>query len=211
MAGTPRKDIDNDALERDYRSGRFTTRELGKMYGLSHVAVQKRAKSRGWTQDLSEAVRIATRAAVINEQFKRDIGDADEEVAKAYRSTVRTIQAAAELNKEVILGHRKDIAGVRESAMAMLAELNLLATHPQEIERMFEILSAEMSEAQISAARLQFQNLLRLHSRISSVHKLADSLTKLQALERKAFGLDEKEDNPTDGDSVWVRVASDAD
>lgn len=43
-----RKLIDWEAVERDYRTGAFTDRQLGTKHGCSHTAIQKRAKVGEW-------------------------------------------------------------------------------------------------------------------------------------------------------------------
>ena len=48
--------------------------------------------------------------------------------------------------------------------------------------------------------RRQFAEFMKLHSRVASIQKLADSLQRLQTQERKAFGIkdDEGTSNPLD-------------
>lgn len=53
---------DWEAIERDYRSGQFTDRELGEKYGITHAAVQKWAKREGWQK--ASAPRRASAPAI---------------------------------------------------------------------------------------------------------------------------------------------------
>jgi hypothetical protein len=107
-----RSDIDWDAIERDYRTGKFTLRELAAKHGVSHQAIAKRVKSKGWTQDLGEAIRVATNARLTQELV-------DAAVANGRQLVDCTVAIAAEANVQVIQGHRKrlaDLAGAVETA-----------------------------------------------------------------------------------------------
>lgn len=42
------KPIDWAGIERDYRTGVMSVREIAKWYGLSHTAINKKAKADGW-------------------------------------------------------------------------------------------------------------------------------------------------------------------
>ncbi|WP_448173406.1 hypothetical protein [Rhizobacter fulvus] len=119
----PRKrpKIDHDAVERDYRLGQYTLRELGSMHGCSHQAVAKLAKTGGWSQDLSKVVRAATNASLIQEAVNQAVAKNGQEVASA-------VQVAAELNKSIILGQRSRLAEV--AAVADAAKTALLALLP---------------------------------------------------------------------------------
>lgn len=179
---------DWDAVERDYRTGKFTLRELAEKYGVSHQAIGKQVKTKGWTQDLSTAIKRATNAKLVAELV-------DKEVAKGGQEVAKTVLAAAELNKQVILKHRGDISKTNSLAMDMLNELSLTTHKQSEIEELFEKVTGEMAGPALQAAQQQFKDFMRVHSRVGSVHKLADTLAKLQTLERRAFGIaDEGED-----------------
>jgi hypothetical protein len=43
--------IDWKGIERDYRAGVMSIREIAKWYGVSHTAINKRAKAEGWTRE----------------------------------------------------------------------------------------------------------------------------------------------------------------
>jgi predicted DNA-binding protein YlxM (UPF0122 family) len=181
-AAQPKRRADWDAVERDYRTGKFTLRELADKYGVSHQAIGKQVKTKGWTQDLSTAIKQATNAKLVAELV-------DKEVAKGGQEVAKTVLAAAELNKQVILKHRGDISKTSDLAMAMLAELSLTTHKQEEIEELFEKVTGDMAGPALLAAQQQFKDFMRVHSRVGSVHKLADTLAKLQTLERKAFGI----------------------
>jgi len=46
----PRLSIDWEAVERDYRAGTLSLRELSRKHGCSHSAIANRAGREGWTR-----------------------------------------------------------------------------------------------------------------------------------------------------------------
>jgi hypothetical protein len=113
---TKRKRIDWEAVERDYRTDKFTLKELEAKHSASYSEISRKAKREGWKKDLREAIRHATNAAVLQETAKEAQSDAK-----------NVVLAAAELNKQVILKHRtrlatlvNDTEAARQKLTAML-------------------------------------------------------------------------------------------
>lgn len=192
---------DWQAVERDYRTGNFTLRELATKHGPSHQAIAKQAKTKGWSQDLSIAIKQATNAKLV-----QDI--VDKEVAKGGQEVANTVLAAAEVNKDVILGHRQDIRKVRNLAMLMADELEQVSLNRDKLADFFDLVTEDMGEAALAAARRTFQDLVKLPSRIAGAKALSETLTKLQTLERTAFSLDD--DAPKDSAQTVVARMTDA-
>lgn len=178
-----RKRVDWEAIERDYRTGQFSLRELEKKHGAGYAKISKRAKDSGWTKDLGDAVRQATAAALIAEV-------ATDRATKGQQATGDVVLAVAEVNKHVILGHRADIAEVRNLAADLLNELRVATQSPEQIHALFTLATDDLPGPAKLAVTQQFNDFMRVHSRVGSVHKLADTFAKVQALERKAFDMD---------------------
>lgn len=51
-----RKNLDWERIERDYRAGWLSIREIARQHGCSDTAIRKRMKKLGVTQDLSKKV-----------------------------------------------------------------------------------------------------------------------------------------------------------
>lgn len=177
---------DWEAIERDFRAGKLTLREMAEKHSITAGRICQVSKEKGWSRgDLQESVRKATTAILIAEHIEG-------EVNKVKQGLNETVLAAAELNKQVILRHRDDLSKAREVSMRMLDELSITTTSADEIEALFEKVTEEMSGPSLLLAQQRFREFMKLHSRVGSVHKLSDTLKKLQELERKAFGLDEE-------------------
>lgn len=203
-APAKRTQIDWEAIQRDYRTGRMTDGELSAKHGVSREAIVRRRKREpdSWPQDLSKAVREATNAAVVREMITAAITD-------GHSKITTSVLAAAEVGKDVILRHRSDILAARTVAYDLLAELQKSAMLAEHQDLLAEILAGEGATLKdANEARTAVARALGLGGRVSSVKSLADALTKLQAAERIAFKLDE--DDQGDTNSAGVRQLTDA-
>lgn len=92
-----RKPVDWEAIEREYRAGQLSVSEIGRQHGVSHTAINKRAKRDGWTRNLAERVREEVSARLVSEGVSA--------------ATAReTIKAAAERGVEIVRQHRRDLS-----------------------------------------------------------------------------------------------------
>lgn len=186
QAPVKRVRTDWDAVERDYRTGKFTLRELGAKHGADNGLISRKAKKAGWTQDLSRAIKQATNAKLIEDLVSKEISDGQQKVSN-------TVLAAADLNKQVILGHRDDIRRARALTNFLLDELEQISIAPTKLNKLVEVLSAgeEFTASETMEARQAVSDLVKLPNRILSAQRIAQVMARLQPLERKAFGLDD--------------------
>lgn len=179
-----RRRADWEAIERDYRTGHFTLRELEAKHGISYAQISRKSTELKWTKDLREVIKQATDAALLRET-----------VTEAQKDATETVLVVAEMNTRVIRAHRKDLFEARAVAAGMLAELQ--SSTPADQELMIKVLAGEGADpADVAAARARVQRALSLGVRITCIKQLADTFDKLQVAERRAFGLDEKTDRP---------------
>lgn len=181
---TKRKRVDKEAVERDYRLGKFTLRELGEKHGCDHALIARWVKRHGWTQDLSKAVKAATNARIIQETVTKAINAGQQVVTD-------TVLAAAELNAQVVMRHRARVEKAISVAERMLDELDATTLRPGELEEMLEKITEDADQKTMDAARARFAELMRLHNRVASAQKLMLAVKDAQALERQAYGLDD--------------------
>lgn len=104
---------DWEAVEREYRAGVLSVREIAIGAGISHVAIVKMAKRKGWTQNLAGRVK---------EEIAKRLVTA--EVTNSPSGNLREIVEAAALRSvDVVLAHRRDIARHRAIANRLDEEL----------------------------------------------------------------------------------------
>jgi hypothetical protein len=185
-AATPtrRPPTDWEAVERDYRTGLFTLRELGDKHGAAFATIGQRAKREGWLKDLREAVRQATNARLITQAVAHTAATATHDVAQ-------TVRAAAEVNLQVIMRHRAELDRARVVAMALLDELaSDLLTRADRDQLARLLAQGATTEAQAADAQRVVARALALSTRVGSVKSLAEAITRLHAGERMAFGME---------------------
>lgn len=196
--GKRRGRVDWEAVERDYRTGKYTKVELSKLHDFNPSTLSRKVKEdqaldpTRWQEDLTEVVRQATNALLMADLVKSEVKEGQEQVKAA-------VQVAAAVNVQVIRQHQYDAGATRALMMAMLAELTLATHKPGEIERLAEIMTEgqEANADDVAEARSAIKDMLDIHKRVGSIQKLADTLSKLQPLERRAFGIkDEDGDKP---------------
>jgi hypothetical protein len=186
VASAKKQRTDWDAVERDYRTGKFTLRELGAKHGADNGLISRKAKKDGWTQDLSLAIKQATNAKLIEELVSKEVSNGQQKVSN-------TVLAAADLNKQVILSHRNDILRARDLTNFLLQELEQITIAPSKVNKLVEVLAAgeEFTSSETLEARQAVTELMKLPNRILSAQRIAQVMARLQPLERKAFGLDD--------------------
>lgn len=201
-------------MERDYRTGKYTSRELATMHGCSHSQVTRRAKAGKWEKDLRGVIRQAASAAVIREEvaarqrLQHPAAALANEKARSVPPTADTVMVAAEIARDVILRHRNDLSRARGASMALLRELEAAAALPAHAELMAHILAGKgASPAEVEEARRAITKTLSIGQRIAAVKALADAVVKLQAAERVAFDLDAGDDKPKEGE-LQAQVAA---
>lgn len=67
------KDIDWDAVEREYRAGVKTHREIAAQFNVSHTAIQKKAEKFGWTRNLAAKIKAKADDKVARKEVVKKI------------------------------------------------------------------------------------------------------------------------------------------
>jgi hypothetical protein len=127
-------------IERHYRAGTLSIREIARQNGVSDTAIRKQAKKAAWTKDLSARVRIRVRESLVRE------GSRNCELAGIKPSDAAIIDEAAAIGVAVVRSHRFDINALRQAAVALLNDLRLdLALKVSERSRVIADLSSAMA------------------------------------------------------------------
>ncbi|TJZ66816.1 hypothetical protein [Chitiniphilus eburneus] len=175
---------DWEAIERDYRAGIKTLRQIAEEHGITHGTVTRRAGRDGWTRDLS--AKIAARAeALVSAQA---VPGAAEESGIAEREIV---EANANAIVAVRLAHRRDIGRSRELVSRLFAELEPLcgADTVALLAQLGEMMRAP-DERDRDPLNDLYHKIISLPERIKTMKVLSDLLAKVVDMERQAFNLD---------------------
>lgn len=174
---------DWDAVERDYRTGRFTLRELETKYEVNNSTISRRADKHGWTQDLSTAIKQATNAKLIQSIVAA-------ECSTAQQNAADTVLAAAEVNKQVILGHRHGLQELTQVKRTLLDQIQQAAALLPDLAEVIEMVR-QPDDNGIDRANDALRKAMSRSALVDDLKKLADVDEKVRKGEREAFGLDD--------------------
>ena len=179
--GRSSKDIDWEAIERDYRVGVLTIQMLLDKYGVNRVTIHRRAKKYNWTRDLSVQVQAATKAkvnalivqdATITQQT-RNMKDAIEVVSQAN------------INAITIRSHQKDAALIKEIMAELLARLQDQACDADTVKELLERIKAEDP-----LAYREMYKAMSLSSHVDTLKKITELHATIIKIERQAYNID---------------------
>jgi hypothetical protein len=183
-AAPKRKRVDWHAIERDYRTGKFTLRELEAKHDVDNAQIARNKKKHGWTQDLSTAVRQATSAILMAEIVSK-------EVSSAQQSVSNTVLAAAEMNAQVILRHRFGLNRITQIKERLLDQIEQAALNMPEIAQALEMLR-NPDENGIDKANDALRKAMSRTSLVDDLKKLAEVDERVRKGEREAFSIGDK-------------------
>lgn len=192
--GADKAPPDWDLIEIEYRAGVKTLRQIAEKHGITHGAVNKRAKARGWTRDLAAKIQAQADAKVSKAAVS-------EEVSKAKLVTESLIvEANAEAIAQVRLAHRSDIQRSRRVGMALLEEMEA-SCGPEQAALLMELgeMMRKPDDNGVDKLNDIYMKIVALPGRAKTMKDLGETLRVLVDMERKAFGLDEPPAGPMAG------------
>ena len=108
---------DWEAIESAYRAGLLSIREIASQQGITHGAINKRAKRDGWERDLKAKIKAKADALVSKREVSNKVST---ETATSERIL---IEANAKVIATVRMEHRGDIRRARTLANSLFDEL----------------------------------------------------------------------------------------
>lgn len=185
-----RKPIDWEAIEREYRAGQLSVREIASQFGCSHTAIQKAAKKGKWARDLSKAVAKAVARKTVAKVANLHADATDKEI----------IEAVAERGAEVNDIHRKDIRQSQTIVKMLHGQLVEAINSRSEIEETIIEETAKDEEGGKTdfKRRSLMLKAVSIPTHIGCIKDLSIAQRNLITLERQAFNLDNSGDDPGD-------------
>lgn len=174
--------VDWERVESDYRAGILSLREIAAVHGTSHMAISRRAKKDGWTQDLTAKIQAKADELVTRQGVTATV-TADRAVTDR-----QIVDDNAQVIATVRLNHRKDIVRFRNVALALLDELEVQTGNRDLFDELGELLRSP-DEKGIDKINDIYHKVISGAVRIDGVKKLAETLKILIGLEREAYGL----------------------
>lgn len=184
---------DWERIESDYRAGILSTREIASAAGVSHTAINKRAKKDGWVRDLKARIQAKADELVSRREVSK-------EVSSQQAATERQIiEANAERIAQVRGEHRADIQRVRSLALNLLGELEGQSASLEDLAALGELLRNPDEDGNDRRNDL-YLKIISTPSRIDSAKKVAETLKHAITMEREAYGLDDKKPEQPPGE-----------
>jgi hypothetical protein len=184
--------VDWEAVEADYRAGLLSLREMGEAHGVSHVMINKKAKAKGWTRDLSAKIKAKADALVNRSAVTAGV------TAEAAVNERQIIEANATRIAQVREEHRRDIRRTRDLFAGLVGQLEAVsgADGKTLIGQLFTIVNSPSDDPEDESGKKRAKQMgelldkvLSLPSNVDSAKKLTDMLEKLVRLEREAYDI----------------------
>ena len=118
---------DWEAIEREYRAGQLSIREIARQHGVSAPAILKRAKVNGWTRNMAQAVRNAVEAELVSTS-----------VSSANPREPTDLKEAAARGVEVVIQHREMLSRLRGIFNETSRQLHQHLHEPSETAAIFQ-------------------------------------------------------------------------
>lgn len=177
-----KKSIDWERIEYDYRAGILSVREISEARGVSHTAVNKKAKQLGWERDLKAKIKAKADALVSKAEVSKEVS------SRRMATEKETVDSNAKLLADVRMGHRKDISRFRNLASKMLSELEGVTDNQDLFDELGELMRNPDDKGQDRRNDL-YQRVIDLPSRSKTMKEMSDTLKTLIGLERDAYDI----------------------
>ena len=162
--------------------------EIGRQLGVSHTAINKRAKRLGWKRNLAGRVRTEALARLVSMPIETKVSI--ETAPKRQSETeAEAVDVAADRVVQVVREHRTLIGKCMALVTRLVGQLDAATETRQEIEAAIYEATEGASAAARRAAMMRAVSLVT-HSTIAG--NLGNALKTLIGLERQAFALDDE-------------------
>lgn len=174
---------DWEAIESAYRAGLMSIREIASQHGITHGAINKRAKRDGWERDLKAKIKAKADTLVSKREVSRQVST---ETATNERIL---IEANAEVIANVRMEHRGDIRRARNIASSLFGELEAQCADVGALEQLGDLMFNPDDKGQDKLNEI-YHKVISMPGRVKSMKDLSDTLKTLIGLERQAYDID---------------------
>ncbi|EOX9111403.1 MULTISPECIES: hypothetical protein [Providencia] len=181
---------DWEAIESAYRAGVMSLREIASQHGITHGAINKKAKKEGWERNLKEKINQKAEALVSKREVSTKVS-----TEKAISERI-LIEANAEVIANVRMEHRGDIRRARELTNNLFDELSAECADVPALRKLGELMFSPDDNGRDKLNEI-YHSIISLPERVKSAKALSETLKNLVGLERQAYGLDDVQPNKT--------------
>jgi len=177
------KAVDWERIEVDYRAGIKTLRDIAEEHGITHGAINKRAKRDDWVRDLTAKIQAKAAELVSKSAVSK-------EVSKTKRILESEIISANAVNNATIeIKQREDVTFGRGVITSLMQELKGQIDNRVELEDLGEMMRNPDAYGN-DKLNDQYMRIVSFAGRVDSAKKLADANKVQVELERRVYKID---------------------
>ena len=188
--------VDWESVEREYRAGIRSLRDIAGEFGCTETAIRKRAKRDEWERDLSAKVAAKAESLVRKNEVRKEVR------TEAAISEREQINVSAQMLADKVLNQREDIKQARAIVQRLWAIVDAELNHPVEFADLGELMRAPDDFGQDKLNDM-YRAAIGLPQQVKNVKLLADSLKVLIELERKVLRI---KDDPEPAATVVLKA-----
>lgn len=172
--------IDWEAVEREYRAGLRSLKDIGAEFGVSDAGIIKRAKRDGWVRDRSKKIMAKAEALVSEKEVSTKVS------AQTKITERQIVETNALMIAEKVISQREDVKRARSIVQKLFAEVEAECDHKEDFANIGELLADPDANGR-DRLNDAYRAAISLPERIKSAKALADALKVLIELERKVL------------------------
>ena len=195
----PRKTIDWESVEIQYRAGIRSLKDIGGEYGVSDAAIIKRARRDEWARDLKAKIQAKADAKVSAALVSAEVR------AQTKASERQIVEVNAQAAADIRLTHRSDIRRNRALVARLMDELEQ-QVGPENAALLADLgeIMREPDENGQDKRNDLYRKIISLPERSKTAKTLAETLRITVDMERQAFGMDAKGADSAPGSAGYV-------
>lgn len=181
---------DWEAIESAYRAGLMSIREIASQHGITHGAINKRAKKEGWERDLKAKIKAKADALVSKREVSRQVS-----IETATNERI-LIEANAEVIANVRMAHRGDIKKARDITNTLFDELGAECADVASLRKLGELMINPDENGKDKLSEI-YHSIIGMPERVKAAKALSETLKNLIGLERQAYNIDDEQGDST--------------
>lgn len=182
MDAAPKAKTDWESIEKHYRAGVLSLREIAKQHDVTDGAIRKKAKANQWERDLTAKVAEKVRTELVRSEVRTV------NAQEALRTEKEIVASAAATVVQLVREHRRDIAAGRNLVSLLSTQLLDVAGQRSDFEEAIEI---ECAADKTAERRNKLMKAVSLPMHASTVRDLSTAMKNLIGLERQAFNVND--------------------
>lgn len=201
-----KKHVDWELIEKDYRAGIKTVRQIAEERGVSHTAINKKAKQFSWERDLQEKIQTTAKNKVSRQVVSTEVS------TETKLSDAQVVEVYSDIVASVDMIQREDVKLAIDNSRNQLKELVLLGD-PEFHDKLVALGEVFDESGPTSNGGWKtdknnelYKYIISLAGRVKMSKEIAASHGVYIPLQRKIFGLDAEKKSTGEFEEMLRRV-----